>query len=873
MEVPEGHTPFVYEGPALRALAFPLGGIGTGHFCICGDGGFRQWQIFNQVNHLAYLPGTFLAISTCRRGQEPKAMLLQSSALYSDEGFSPAPLVSDHIVPAEAKRLMETLPGVARIRFTGQYPIARLEYKDPDLPVDVELSAFSPFVPLDQKNSGLPLAFLVLRLRNPSREDVSVSAMASLQNAVGWDGVTPVSGTSCPLYGGNRNTPVSRRGATILLMGNDLVDKRSPRSGEMALALLAEDAWMRPHWEDPGELWADFVSDGRLTSGPSFSSELGRTWNGALGRCLRLKPGESQETVFAIAWYFPNRYVNWDQKGLGVNDDKTMFWLGNMYANWYRGVLDVLDYAIEHYDDLRAKTELFRDCLFGTTLPPAVLDAVSSQISTIRSPTCFWTEDGMFYGFEGCCGASTGSSWAVGGCCPLNCTHVWNYEQALSVLFPELERKMREADLVWQMGADGRIPHRTVLPLYLPRWHDEDRTSHVYAADGHCGTILKTYREYRRCGDAGLLDKHWPALVKALDYAIATWDPDMDGMFDGPQWNTYDCHLQGHNSFVSGLYLAALRAMEEMSKIRRQNSLAKKCRAIFAKGSSLIDSELWNGEYFVQRYDEQKHKSMQYGSGCHSDQLLGQWWAHVLDLGYILPKEHVRRALESICKHNLRQRLGTHLQRPRVYLKSEEGGLLICTWPKGGRPDPVTLYCDEVWTGIEYSVAGLMFYEGMIEEGMRIVGLARKRHDGTLRNPWNEVECGDHYVRPLSSWTMLEALSGYVYDASKGVLGFRPRLNQESFRCLFVGAKGWGTYTQELDGNRQVCQIELKFGDLSLKEIRIPRLLKGPSSVKVFLGGNAVEGAWIASNRKQIVVKADIKLSGGQSLSIVSEAF
>ena len=867
----EGNSRFTYEGAALRALAFPLGGIGTGHFCICGDGGFRQWQIFNQVNHLAYLPGTFLAIRTWKRGQEPKAMLLQSSALYSEEGFSPAPLVSDHLIPAEAKRLMEMSPGVSSIRFVGRYPVARLEYKDQGLPIEVELSAFSPLIPLDLKNSGLPIAFLVFRLRNPSQNEVDVSVMASLQNAVGWDGLTPIAGTSNPLYGGNRNTPVSRKGATVLVMGNDLVEERSPRRGEMALAVLADDAWARSQWDDMDSLWADFRTDGRLTGGPGGSSSPGRTWNGSLGRSMHLKPGERREIVFAIAWYFPNRYVNWNQKGLGVADEKTKFWLGTMYANWFKGVLDVLDYAFDNYKDLREKTELFRDCLFETTMPPAILDAVSSQISTIRSPTCFWTEDGRFHGFEGCSGASTGCSCMVGGCCPLNCTHVWNYEQTLSRLFPELERSMREVDLAWQMGEDGRIPHRTNLPLYLPRWRDEDRTSHVYAADGHCGTILKAYREYRNCGDATFLDKHWPALKKALDYAISTWDPDMDGIFDGPQWNTYDCHLQGHNSFVTGLYLAALRAMEEMSKIKGERKLARTCRAIFGKGSRLVDSELWNGEYFIQRYDEKKHRSMQYGTGCHSDQLLGQWWAHLLDLSYILPKDHVRKALESIYRHNLRQNMVGHVQKPRVYLKEDEAGLLICTWPKGGRPEPVTLYSDEVWTGIEYPVAGLMFHEGMIEEGLNIVATARSRHDGRFRNPWNEVECGDHYVRPLSSWAMFEALSGYAYDAAKGTVRFQPQLDQSTFRCLFVAKGGWGMYSQALEGSRQVCRIELRYGSLEVKEIRVPQLLKNPKSFGVVLGKSVLKGASISFRKGQMAVRGDIRISCGQALLITAE--
>ncbi len=867
----EEDAPFTYEGEALRALAFPLGGIGTGHFCICGDGGFRQWQIFNQVNHLAYLPGTFLAIRVWRAGSESKAFVLQSSALYSEEGFEPAPLVTDHILPDQAKHLMETLPGVTSIRVVGQYPVARFEYKDENLPLDVELKAFSPLVPLDQKNSGLPVVFLALRLRNPGTDQVEASCLASLQNAVGWDGATPISGTSCPLYGGNVNSLVMTKGATILVMGNNSIEEGSARKGEMALALLGDGASVRPQWDDLHGLWEDFRSDGRLVRDSLGPSPAGRTWNGALAKSLVIKPGECREVVFVIAWHFPNRYVNWNQKGLGLADDKTRFWLGTMYSNWFAGVLETINYAVDSYGDLVFKTERFWDCLFDTTLPGPVLDAASSQISTIRSPTCFWTQDGRFYGFEGCCGASTGCSSMTGGCCPLNCTHVWNYEQTLSRLFPELERTMREVDLAWQLGEDGRIPHRTLLPLYLPRWRERDPTSHVYAVDGHCGTILKTYREYRACGDPAFLERYWPALKKALEYAIRTWDPDLDGVLDGPQWNTYDCHLHGHNSFTTGLYLAALRAMEEMAKLRKEPDVASRCRGLYAKGRSIIESELWNGEYYMQRYDRSKHGSMQYGEGCHSDQLLGQWWAHILGLGHLLPPGHVRRALESIFRYNMRSDLVGHIQKPRVYLKEGEAGLLICTWPMGGRPDPVTLYSDEVWTGIEYSVAGLMVYEGMIEETLIIVEKARQRHDGRCRSPWNEVECGDHYVRPMSSWALFEALCGFVYDAGRRRIAFDPKASKEDFRCFFATERGWGRYSQKVEGNRQVCEISLIHGSLEVDTMSFPQLLKGNVAVTLYVDDARLADAQVRLTKAGVVIRGSIRLAEAGSAKAILE--
>ena len=89
-----------------------------------------------------------------------------------------------------------------------------------------------------------------------------------------------------------------------------------------------------------------------------------------------------------------------------------------------------------------------------------MLETISTQTSILRSPTYFWPKDGNFYAFEGCNGASTPHSPPQGGCCPLNCTHVLNYEQTLSRLFPDLERTQRDLEFGLQMTGAGGIPHR-----------------------------------------------------------------------------------------------------------------------------------------------------------------------------------------------------------------------------------------------------------------------------------------------------------------------------------------------------------------------------------------------------------------------------
>ena len=805
----------------------PMGGIGTGNFAIAGDGTLRQWQIFNQVNHTAYLPGTFFGIrlQSAHGGSQPAMRLLQTDCFY-DTDLEPALSTSDHVIPGEARRLAGSARCFDDIEFRGEYPIAELQYVDESLPVEVSAEVFSPLIPLNSKDSGLPCALFVFTVTNTSETRVTIGLMGALQNAVGYDAGSGVSGVRCPCYGGNVNQALREPMLSGVMMTNPRLSEDHPRLGSMLLAAMADDAEILERWTDFDALWQGLADNGALLpSAPAGESADGETWNGAVGVSMTLEPGEPRREVFVIAWHFPTHYVNWDQRGFGIADTKSRFWLGNMYSNWFGDAADVARYVRDHYDRLARDTRLYRDTIYDSTLPYWLIDRVTAQAATLRTQTCIWNEDGNLHGFEGVRGAVHGTWGLASGCCPLNCTHVWNYEMTLSRLFPELERTMRYTDLGPQMRDDGGVIFRTVLPLYLPRWKVEgqpfERTN--VACDGHWGTILKVCREWQQSGNEDFLEELWPQVVRAARFGFAEWDEDADGVLDGPQWNTYDLYFYGHNTYCSLLYLAALRALEEMAEHLGESDLAAECRARFESGSQKMDATLFNGEYYEQHFDEgaEGADSRQYGRGCLSDQLFGQWWAHTLDLGYLLDVGNVRSALHSIHRYNFRENFVGHLQRPRVYASDDDSGLITTTWPHGGRQDAPMLYADEVWTGLEFQVGGHMLREGMVDEAMQIVRAAYDRHDGTRRSPWNEIECGDHYVRPMAAWYMLEAAGGRVYHAPKGLLGFEPTVTPEHFRSFFITAAGWGGFSQRRKGSAQSNELSVAWGEVTLSTLRL----------------------------------------------------
>jgi len=861
----------VYRGEQLRAVAMPLGGIGAGAIALAGDGGLRQWQVVHNVDHVAHVPGSFFAFWGKPAGGEAAARVLQSSALYDQIRFKPPLTSNDHAVPSESRKLLEALPGVKEIEFAGEYPAAEVRYLDSSLPAEVRLEAYSPFIPLNSKDSGLPAIIFEFKVKNTGAQPLSVSVMATLQNLVGWDGHSPIAGVEYFAYGSNRNALERSPGLTALDMSNPRLPRDFPFQGRVALAALADEATYVTQWDNLELLWRDFSEDGRLANHQGEESSAdGRTWNGALAVPLTLKPGEEKSAVFVLAWHFPNRYVNWDQGSIGVEDKRSKFWLGTMYSNWFESSMDVVRYVAANLDRLGRETRLWRDTFYNSTLPYELLDCVSAQSSIIRTPTCIWVKDGHLHGFEGCCGAST-THCQSSGCCPMNCTHVWGYEQTLSRLFPELERTMRHTDWEVQQHASGYVFTRTPLPFYLPRpWEMKTPVEEGVALDGMISTVLKTYREYRHGAGRKWLVGLWPRVKQLMEYTVNSFDADADGVIEGEQFNTYDISFYGVNSLLGTLYLAALRAAEEMARIAADAPAVERYRGLYEKGRSNLSRELWNGEYYVQKVDLTNHAKDQYATGCLSDQLLGQWWAHQLELGYILPAEQVRAAVGSIVRYNWRENFAEFKQEPRVFASEHDQGLLICTWPRGGRPEKPTLYSDEVWTGIEYEVAALLFYEGMVEDALKIVRGARARYNGRERSPWNDVECGDHYARAMSSWALLEAASGQRYNAEEGFLAFQPRLTPDSFRCLFITAGGWGTFEQKVSGRSQSNQLLSAYGESKLRALEFAFQGTGtPRSVTATLNGKALAAKSTVSGKTvRVEASEGFALKAGDSLRV-----
>ncbi len=829
-----------FSGEALREIAFPLGGIGTGTISLGGYGQLRDWEIFNRPAKGARNPFTFVSIRLAGGGLErPLIRVLERQPL--------PPFNYAHGVPRETGL---GLPRFRRATFIGAYPFAQVHLADARLPVEALLEAFNPMIPLDTDNSSLPVAVLEYTIASRATSALEVAVAFSVMNPVGCAAVTLTGGRRGAHFGQNVNEFRREGGLAGLMMTSKKYPPDSPRFGSLALVTRDGDLSYRLQWEHGSwwdelhKWWDEFLEKGRFPNNASRPSEEGFTEYATVAVHFSLEPGESRKVPFVLAWHFPNVEINWSADARGTV-------LKNHYGTRWPSAWAPAAYLFEHYDELRRRSEAYRDQFYASTLPPAVLDAVSSQASIIRTPTVMVLEGKKTLAFEGCNDDS--------GCCPMNCTHVYNYEQAMAFLFPELERSMRETDFLVNMREDGSMGFRTAVPLA------KGGRVPFPAADGQMGCVIKVYREWQLSGDDAWLRQLWPEVKRALEYAWQKWDADRDGVMEGEQHNTYDIEFYGPNTMMGTLYLGALRAAARMARHLGETATAETYEKLAEAGGAWLDQWLWNGEYYVQRVDERQPKASryQYGEGCLSDQLLGQWFAEVVGLGKLLPPEHIRKALESIFRYNYREGFEDFPNAQRLYALNDDKGLLLCSWPKGKRPALPFVYSDEVWSGIEYQVAAHLIYEGMVKEGVTIVRAVRERHDGIRRNPWNEFECGSHYARAMASWSLLTALSGFHYSAPRKELAFRPRYRQGAFRCLFCAGSAWGSYAQQGTPQKLDVAVRVEEGKLALARLQAPFSKPDPH-----VRGSVPARVTVEQGEARIDFAPPVELKSGEKLEL-----
>jgi uncharacterized protein (DUF608 family) len=821
-----------FQGDRTTQIAMPIGGIGAGCICLNGYGGLQDFSIWNRPATTA-LPEGF---SPSRAAFAILHVKSAKPVTKLVEGPFPVLKIYDQGLQGEGYRRggFEGFPRFGKCEFKGEFPFAEVKIGDSTVPLRVSLAAWNPFIPLDDKNSGIPCAILEYTLQNTSAERVEYEFSYHLSHLAPGCGDDESHG---------RNVVIPNRG--IFLANTE--PPNSEAHGSAALLAIGETPRIKGMWlRSPGWEFDSLSALWRETSTGTFTANAGSNGIDTQGRnggsillAGALAGGESRTHRVVIAWHFPNCYVQVGGAGKQTDaqgapgcrtlaTDAPPLWRP-FYASLWKDAREVALYVEQNFATLRARTLAFKDALFSSTFPPYVLDAISANLGILKSPTALRLENGDLWGWEGC--------FPEAGCCHGSCTHVWNYAQAFPHLYPQLERTLREAELARSMDERGHVTFRSALP--------EGPVKHDFhaASDGQLGGIMKVFRDWQISGDQTWLEKLYPLAKRSLDYCIRTWDPNQRGALFEPHHNTYDIEFWGADGMCTTIYLGALSAFAQMAQAVGQAGDAKFYGELAQRCARFLDEQLFNGEYYQQKvqYEGLRDTSFselvakvdehgsemeqllkregpkyQYGTGCLSDGVIGAWMARIYGIETPLSREHVRSALQSIFKNNFKTDLSQHAnaQRPG-YAMGHEPGLLVCSWPRGGKPTLPFVYSDEVWTGIEYQVASHLISEGLVHEGLTLVKALRSRYDGRVRNPWNEYECGNYYARAMASYALLAALSGFRYSAVQRTLWFGPQLDVRPFKTFFSAATGFGTIS--LEGRS--LRIEVLEGELPLERL------------------------------------------------------
>ncbi|WP_084812367.1 GH116 family glycosyl-hydrolase [Flammeovirga pacifica] len=820
-----------YDQNHLYRIGLPIGGIGTGTVSLGGNGALKDWEIMN-VPAKGYSTVTtgndapFFAIYT--KGKEDKTS--KTKALLGPIHFADYEHYEGRSVDHHG------FPRFREADFETTYPFGIVNLKDKTMPVQVKMVGYNPFIPANADASGIPIAILKYEVTNTTNKELEVAVAGNIRNFIGKDGSKFKSdwkGDFIPI-GTDENKNEYRKSEVVqgIYMYADSVDKNDAAWGTFAITTPNENAAqisyrtssVKNDWYNSTlNFWDEFSENGELVEKEKSADPDPMA---SLSVKKMIKAGETKTFTFYLTWHFPNRYAWSSEK------------LKNYYATKYADAWDVITKEVNNLPKLTAQTLDFVNTYTNSTYSDQLKEAALFNLSTLRSQTVFRIEDGKMFGWEGVMDRK--------GSCFGSCTHVWNYEQATPFLFSDLARGMREVEFKYAMNEEGHMGFRTKLPL-----KEGASGIDLAAADGQMGTIMKFYRDWQLSGDDAFLEEMWPKVKLALSYAWIEngWDGDQDGVMEGVQHNTMDVEYYGPNPQMQIWYLGALKAAEKMALEVKDKAFAKKCNQLFTYGSEWTDAHLFNGEYYEHKlqvpaskdaipngligHNRKKQLDLedpfyQLESGCLVDQLVGQYMAHVVGLGYLVKEENVKTSLKSILKYNQRDGMYEHFNNMRSYAMGDEKALLMASWPNGGRPRVPFPYWAEVMTGFEYTAAVGMLYEGMDTEGQEVIKNIRDRYDGKKRSPFDEAECGHHYARAMASWAGILAESDFQYSGVEKSIQF---VGKEG-NYFWANGEAWGNCIIDKEGEEYVVKLNVKYGKLNVKTIEIGDQKKSYKSTK-----------------------------------------
>jgi uncharacterized protein (DUF608 family) len=784
-------TKYLKSRNELQYIGMPVGGINAGTVYLGGDGRMWLWDIFNS-NQEGIDPreidwSTDLHVGKKVRSRDGAAYVAPAKDIRPlEQGFA---FKITHQGITVIKRMLAA--DWDDIVFEATYPMARITYIDHKLPVQIVAEVFSPFIPLDELNSGLPATIYSFSIKNNSAATVQVQITGWLENKTGIR--TAGKGEERINTASHKNN-VSEVICSIESKTDPDQLATQPDYGTLSIAAFNKDSIAIASL-NPENNETLFVSSSVNIATAGVDKKL----IGAVCSSFAVLSNQTVKADFVLAWHFANLTLD------AIPD------AGRFYNTLFKNAAEVTAYIQHNFIKLSGQTRLWKETFYDSTLPYWFLERTFLNIGCLATTTSHRMESGRYYAWEGV------------GCCEGTCTHVWQYAQASGRIFPHMEKDTRErVDLGLSLQKDGSMWYRC-------------EAHKVPAVDGQAGTILRFYREHQMSTDSTFLQQNWKKIKTTILYLMKL-DKNTDGMEDTPLMNTLDAEWDGEIAWIVGLCIAAVKAGELMAIEMNDESFAKRCAAYVEAGKKNMEEKLFNGEYFIHRPDADKgRKNLGSYNTCHIDQVYGQSWAFQAGIGRVLDKEKTVSALKSLWKYNFTPDVGPYLKdkvKWRPYALPGEGGMIMNTNPKneanayGENVSWQIGYFHECMSGFEHQVAAHMMAEGMIDEALVLTKTIHDRYHAAKRNPFNEIECSDHYARSMASYGTFITACGFEYHGPKGYIKFAPKITPENFKAPFTSAAGWGAYEQKQGSTAMEAKLHVKYGSLQLQTIRLETNLK-----------------------------------------------
>lgn len=770
----------------LRNSGLPLGGLGTGSVELRRDGYFHEWQIMNN-RPWGSGPEVDLPLETSHFGLQVHGENTNRSALLGLAGGFNGYLNNPYD--------LAWLEHPEEINADIRMPFTVLKYNLGSFPIAATLEAFSPFIPLDAKNSALPLAFFTFNLRNCASKPLKVSLFNATQNFVGY------------AQPGKRSRMTFHKAehSSRILFERERLDEDNPSRGTMVIGALGcgeiEPTYVL-HPVTYRDIWDPLRESGVLEDCDNGDNERdlelpagggdaprGLLPFGVLCQSTRLEPGESRDIVFVLAWHFPVMR----ERDYGPKNSEGSV-IGHQYAKWFDDAVQVFEYGIENHQRLKSETKAFFNAFYSSSLDLWLLEAISAQLTTLIKSS-WWDWQGRFAIWEGL------------GCCGLQTTDVTHYGSFPVVLFfPELQKSQMRLTQA-NIKVPGKIPH--MMPgTFSCSDHDErDRIDLVPEF------VLQVWRDVLWTGDQAYATEMWPTIRDALA-VYETYDTDGDGLPNntGPD-QTYDQFpLRGTSAFVGFLYAAALKASAVLAAVAGEQERGAILEKKLDNALAELDEQLWNGSYYRLCYDPVDGVE---NEGVMADQINADWFVRQTTGQAFLPEAKVRSALSQILEH----------------CSTEFGFIANCTWPFGNEIEIGRHTVDQArtpWSGVEYALAAHLILTGMEQEGLKLVRDVWDRYERAgLR--FNHFECGEHYYRAMSAWAVYLASCGFALNSLEQSLTLAVRDEEAAF--VVNTPTCWGFARTS---NRGVLlDLSIQRGCLTVQELVLRNVVLDNVSVEI----------------------------------------